>query len=65
MAYLLAEQRGDGCWGAPDGYGLVPTLSATEALLTAAEGGDGDPAVLMPAARAGLRALRQLLHEPA
>ncbi|MFG2073158.1 prenyltransferase/squalene oxidase repeat-containing protein [Nonomuraea maritima] len=64
VAYLLEEQRGDGSWGAPDGYGLVPTLSATEALLTAAEGGDGDPAVLMPAARAGLDALRKMLHDP-
>ncbi|MDP4508308.1 prenyltransferase/squalene oxidase repeat-containing protein [Nonomuraea turcica] len=64
VAYLLGEQRDDGFWGAPDGYGLVPTLSATEALLTAAARGDGDPAVLMPAARAGLKALRSMLQEP-
>ncbi|MFG1706688.1 prenyltransferase/squalene oxidase repeat-containing protein [Nonomuraea sp. M3C6] len=64
VAYLLEEQRGDGCWGAPDGYGLVPTLSATEALLAAAERGDGDPAALMPAALAGLEALRRVLPEP-
>ncbi|PZG10950.1 hypothetical protein C1J01_35520 [Nonomuraea aridisoli] len=64
VAYLLDAQRGDGGWGAPDGYGLVPTLSATEALLTAAERGDGDPAVLMPAARAGLDALREVLRDP-
>ncbi|MFI7447494.1 prenyltransferase/squalene oxidase repeat-containing protein [Nonomuraea sp. NPDC049714] len=60
VAFLLAEQRGDGSWGAPDGYGLVPTLSATEALLsTAAQ----DPAVV-PAARSGLRALQHLLRQP-
>jgi hypothetical protein len=57
---LLAEQRGDGSWGAPDGYGLVPTLSATEALLSA---GAHDPA-LVPAARSGLRALHHLLRRP-
>ncbi|MFD0472314.1 hypothetical protein ACFQ0B_31455 [Nonomuraea thailandensis] len=40
--YLLRTQRPDGSWGAPDGYGLVPTLSATEALLTVASGsGEG------------------------
>ncbi|MEU7550889.1 prenyltransferase/squalene oxidase repeat-containing protein [Streptomyces sp. NPDC044571] len=33
VAYLLNEQNEDGSWGAPDGYGLVPTLSAVEALL--------------------------------
>ncbi|MBV9143175.1 MAG: prenyltransferase [Pseudonocardiales bacterium] len=34
VLFLLGAQRRDGSWGAPDGYGLVPTLSATEALLT-------------------------------
>ncbi|MFI7467130.1 prenyltransferase/squalene oxidase repeat-containing protein [Nonomuraea sp. NPDC049646] len=61
VAYLLAEQHGDGAWGAPDGYGLVPTLSATEALLTAIARGDGDDGVLLPAAEAGLEALRPML----
>ncbi|WP_201761857.1 MULTISPECIES: prenyltransferase/squalene oxidase repeat-containing protein [unclassified Nonomuraea] len=64
LAYLLGEQRGDGSWGAPDGYGLVPTLSATEALLSAAARGDGDPGVLVPAARAGLEAVRPVLQDP-
>ncbi|MEV0232932.1 prenyltransferase/squalene oxidase repeat-containing protein [Nonomuraea sp. NPDC050786] len=32
--YLVRTQRPDGAWGAPGGYSLVPTLSATEALLT-------------------------------
>nr|ACO31276.1 PtmT2 [Streptomyces platensis] len=34
LGYLVKEQNQDGSWGAPDGYGLVPTLSAVEALLT-------------------------------
>ncbi|NUW37813.1 hypothetical protein HTZ77_41410 [Nonomuraea sp. SMC257] len=34
IAYLLGARNADGSWGAPDGYGLVPTLSATEALLS-------------------------------
>jgi halimadienyl-diphosphate synthase len=34
IEYLLAQQRPDGRWGPPDGYALVPTLSATEAMLT-------------------------------
>lgn len=34
LRFLTAAQRPDGGWGEPDGYGLVPTLSATEALLT-------------------------------
>ncbi len=33
VEYLLTAQRPDGGWGGPDGYALVPTLSATEALL--------------------------------
>jgi hypothetical protein len=33
VGYLFRRQHRDGSWGAPDGYGLVPTLSATEALL--------------------------------
>ncbi|TYB68976.1 hypothetical protein FXF51_09535 [Nonomuraea sp. PA05] len=64
VAYLLAGQHGDGSWGAPDGYGLVPTLSATEGLLSAAARGDADPASVMPTARAGLDALRRMLAGP-
>ncbi|MEU3456559.1 prenyltransferase/squalene oxidase repeat-containing protein [Micromonospora sp. NPDC006766] len=33
ITYLLQSQRADGGWGPPQGYALVPTLSATEALL--------------------------------
>ncbi|MFI1193627.1 prenyltransferase/squalene oxidase repeat-containing protein [Micromonospora sp. NPDC020750] len=40
IAYLLDAQRPDGAWGGPEGYALVPTLSATEALLTALRRGD-------------------------
>ncbi|MFC4017680.1 prenyltransferase/squalene oxidase repeat-containing protein [Micromonospora sp. GCM10011542] len=35
VAFLLRTQRPDGGWGPPEGYALVPTLSATDALLTA------------------------------
>ncbi|WP_245899036.1 prenyltransferase/squalene oxidase repeat-containing protein [Nonomuraea indica] len=57
--YLLAAQRPDGSWGAPDGYGVVPTLSATEAFLAALERGDlgADPRVLREAAGRGMRAV--------
>ena len=30
IRYLLAGQRPDGGWGGPEGYALVPTLSAVE-----------------------------------
>ncbi|WP_157594256.1 prenyltransferase/squalene oxidase repeat-containing protein [Streptosporangium amethystogenes] len=33
VRFLLDSQRPDGGWGTPGGYALVPTLSATEALL--------------------------------
>lgn len=33
VEFLLETQRPDGGWGPPEGYALVPTLSATEALL--------------------------------
>ncbi|MEU5939889.1 prenyltransferase/squalene oxidase repeat-containing protein [Micromonospora sp. NPDC047548] len=35
IRYLLAGQRPDGGWGGPEGYALVPTLSAAEGLLAA------------------------------
>jgi halimadienyl-diphosphate synthase len=69
LAYLLRSQRPDGGWGAPGGYGLVPTLSATDALLSEV---DADaPAVdrgrLVDAASRGLHALFRWLgeHRPA
>ncbi|MFG1956664.1 prenyltransferase/squalene oxidase repeat-containing protein [Nonomuraea sp. NPDC049028] len=71
--YLLATQRADGSWGAPDGYGLVPTLSATEALFSAqAERPENGSRRETPpsgehlgqAARKGLDALRGWLSHP-
>ncbi|MBB6348837.1 prenyltransferase/squalene oxidase repeat-containing protein [Nonomuraea muscovyensis] len=63
LGYLLATQGPDGMWGAPDGYGLVPTLSATEAILAALRRGDPDtaPDALREAAGRGLRALAPCL----
>lgn len=59
IRYLLAAQRQDGSWGAPDGYGLVPTLSATEAILSALLRDDYDieRQSLRDAADGGLRVL--------
>ncbi|MFE7130826.1 prenyltransferase/squalene oxidase repeat-containing protein [Streptomyces sp. NPDC057638] len=37
VRFLLSRQQADGGWGGPEGYGLVPTLSAIEALLAASE----------------------------
>ncbi|MFI7111271.1 prenyltransferase/squalene oxidase repeat-containing protein [Nonomuraea sp. NPDC050227] len=61
LAFLLDHQRPDGTWGGTGGYALVPTLSATEALLTLSrEGGAGAGRIAASAAR-GLAALRALL----
>jgi halimadienyl-diphosphate synthase len=63
VRFLLQSQHLDGTWGGPDGYGLVPTLSATEALLTCLrrwQGGCGqalDYAGIVTASDRGLRAL--------
>ncbi|MEU8171087.1 prenyltransferase/squalene oxidase repeat-containing protein [Micromonospora sp. NPDC049004] len=57
IGFLLREQRPDGAWGPPEGYALVPTLSATDALLAAlADGGWSGTDLLAPVAR-GLAAL--------
>ncbi|GIH69931.1 prenyltransferase/squalene oxidase repeat-containing protein [Sphaerimonospora thailandensis] len=66
VAYLTGTQHPDGAWGAPDGYALVPTLSATEALLSALIRGDDcglAAEVLMESAVRGLHALTRLLAE--
>lgn len=34
VRFLLDQQHPDGHWGGPDGYGVLPTLSATGALLS-------------------------------
>ncbi len=64
LRFLIDEQHSDGTWGQPDGYALVPTLAATEALLAEL----GEPAregpargELLASATAGLRALRRWL----
>ncbi|NIH83253.1 prenyltransferase/squalene oxidase repeat-containing protein [Amycolatopsis granulosa] len=55
VAFLLARQAPEGSWGGPDGYGLLPTLSATEALLTEFRRGGASP--VLAAAERGLRFL--------
>jgi halimadienyl-diphosphate synthase len=61
--HLLRTQRPDGGWGSPEpGYALVPTLSATDALLaTLRPGSLGAQDV---AATAGLRVLFRFLRGP-
>lgn len=45
VRYVLDAQRPDGMWGAPDGYAIVPTLSAVDALLSLLRSDDnGHPA---------------------
>ncbi|MGW3366292.1 prenyltransferase/squalene oxidase repeat-containing protein [Streptosporangium canum] len=60
VGFLLAGQRPDGGWGAPGGYGLVPTLSAVEALLAECRRASpcADPGLLAAAAGRGLAAVR-------
>jgi hypothetical protein len=68
VSYLLQSQRADGGWGPPQGYALVPTLSATEALLATlqasapgAQRPHGEPH-LADAAGRGLQALTSWLR---
>ncbi|MEV4760047.1 prenyltransferase/squalene oxidase repeat-containing protein [Micromonospora sp. NPDC049559] len=68
IEYLLATQRRDGGWGAPGGYALVPTLSATEALLACLRRGrPGEAGMgtfrLVAAAERGLQLLFDLLAD--
>jgi hypothetical protein len=61
VRWLLAGQRPDGCWGGPDGYALVPTLSAVEALLTTLQRSDTDgERRIAGAVGRGMRALADL-----
>jgi hypothetical protein len=59
VRFLVDAQHADGSWGGPDGYGLVPTLSATEALLTVGRRlpDGGMRTEVIRAADRGLRAL--------
>ncbi|HEY0699202.1 MAG TPA: hypothetical protein VGD43_15490, partial [Micromonospora sp.] len=61
VAYLVRGQRPDGGWGSPGGYALVPTLSATEALLSTFDGRTG-PAGVSTAVDRALRALHRWLR---
>ncbi|GII75900.1 hypothetical protein Sru01_08820 [Sphaerisporangium rufum] len=64
VRHLLVTQRTGGDWGVHDGYALVPTLSATEALLAESRRRSPGHARDRPAAAAdrGLRALREPLR---
>ncbi|MFI6243678.1 prenyltransferase [Micromonospora sp. NPDC050795] len=56
IAFLVRSQRPDGAWGPPEGYALVPTLSATDALLAVLSDGRAGTELLAPVAH-GLGAL--------
>ncbi|MGW5578542.1 prenyltransferase [Micromonospora chokoriensis] len=59
VRHLLRNQRLDGGWGPPEGYALVPTLSATEALLAVLMRSPAD--MLVDAVDRGLLWLRSWL----
>jgi hypothetical protein len=66
LEFICKQQGSDGSWGEPDGYALVPTLSATEALLTTLrrmtpDGGPVDGTELALAADRGLNVLGRWL----
>ncbi|MEV5751195.1 prenyltransferase/squalene oxidase repeat-containing protein [Actinoallomurus sp. NPDC052308] len=65
LGFLLAAQRPDGGWGGPGGYAVVPTLSATDALLAELRrsGDDHGRTDLARAADRGLAALSRLADE--
>lgn len=64
LGFLLAAQRPDGGWGGPDGYALVPTLSATDAILSdLRRSGDRGRENLARAASSGLTMLHRLIAE--
>jgi hypothetical protein len=64
VTFLLQHQNRDGTWGLPDGYGLVPTLSAVDALLHQHHTTPSTPdhARIAPAVNAGLPAADHLLR---
>lgn len=57
VGHLLRGQRADGAWGPPEGYALVPTVSATDALLAELARPGESAAGLCDAVADGLRAL--------
>ncbi|MGP3690258.1 prenyltransferase [Streptomyces sp. IBSNAI002] len=62
VEYLLGRQHADGRWGTAGPYALVPTLSATDALLHLARSSP-DPG-LLPAAGRALEYLHRVLSRP-
>ncbi|WP_038841928.1 prenyltransferase/squalene oxidase repeat-containing protein [Salinispora arenicola] len=63
VRHLLTSQRPDGGWGPPEGYALVPTVSATEALLAELRTAPAaEP--LIRATDAGLTVLTRWLSAP-
>jgi hypothetical protein len=71
--FLVDSQRPDGAWGGPEGYALVPTLSATEALFATlrrrdagmpTEAGGVGYRSLLYATKRGLRFLAEWSRRP-
>ncbi|MEU6642502.1 prenyltransferase/squalene oxidase repeat-containing protein [Saccharomonospora sp. NPDC046836] len=61
VTFLLRQQQPDGRWGGPGNYDIVPTLSATEALMRESRRPGGDPGAAVAAER-GLQALAKRLR---
>jgi Squalene-hopene cyclase C-terminal domain/Prenyltransferase and squalene oxidase repeat len=63
LEFLCRRQSADGGWGGPDGYAVVPTLSATAGLLAQLRRGlpPGEQAPVVRAVGHGLGALRRWL----
>jgi halimadienyl-diphosphate synthase len=64
LRFLARTARGDGGWGRPGPYGLVPTLSAVDAALAAIRRGDAVPHGLPAALERGLAFLAGALRRP-
>jgi halimadienyl-diphosphate synthase len=64
LRFLVRTARGDGGWGRPGPYGLVPTLSAVDAALAAIRRRDAVPPGLPAALERGLAFLAGALHGP-
>jgi hypothetical protein len=67
VEFLYRRQNADGGWGGPDGYAVVPTLSATAGLMAQLrlDARPGDQARLAAAVSKGLSALRRWLDPDA
>ncbi len=62
LDFLCREQAPDGSWGEADGYALVPTLSATDALLATVQQLPRPDSRYVSAAHRGLAVLSSWLH---